>query len=62
LKETTDGGLLALASLPWMPTRELAAGDAANQPASYRISGDATGSRSGFQTDLKLRDGSALFY
>jgi hypothetical protein len=61
LKKTEDGGLVALASLPWMGTRELATGDATNQLTNYRISGDAAGGRAGYQTDLKLRDGSALF-
>ncbi|MCF7732617.1 MAG: DUF3108 domain-containing protein [Akkermansiaceae bacterium] len=60
LKKAEGGGLLALASLPWMGTRQLVTGDAANQLTGYRISGDAVGGRPGHRIDLKLRDGSAL--
>jgi len=57
IKETQDGGLTAVAHLPFMGSTELAAGDKGHRLTRHRVGQSASGNRPGYQIDLELRNG-----
>lgn len=57
LKETQDGGLMAVAQLPFMGSTELAASDKGHRLTRHRIGQSASGNRPFYQVELKLGDG-----
>jgi len=59
VKQTPDGGILALASLPFMGSTELATGDKANRLTAYRIARAPSGSQPGYGLELELGEGKA---
>jgi hypothetical protein len=59
LKQTPEGGILALANLPFTGSTELATGDKANRLTAYRIARAPSGSQPGYRLDLELGDGKA---
>ncbi len=54
-----DGGVVALARVPFMGTTELVSGDKDNRPTELRIRGAAAGAKPGYGLDLEFRGGKA---
>jgi hypothetical protein len=59
LKESPDGGVTALARLPFSGTSELALGNRAQGLSSHRIGSEAAGEQRGYRVDLELTNGLA---
>ncbi len=60
IKQDSEGGINALAYLPWMGSYHLATGDEKNRLRNYKTSSKATEGRGGYEIELELQDGKAL--
>jgi hypothetical protein len=59
VKQTPDGAILALASLPFMGSTELVAGDKTHQLTAYRSARPPSGSQPGYGLELEFGEGKA---
>jgi len=59
IHRTRDGGLVALAHLPFMGTTEVASGDKDGRLSSVRVRRAAAGDRPGYGIDLEFQEGKA---
>ena len=60
LKQSEEGGITAIAHLPFMESTEIAKGDKNHRLAYYQMQGEASGDRPAFRIELALGDGKVL--
>ena len=59
VNRTPDGGIVALAQLPFMGSTEMVLGDKDNRPEEFRARKAPAGDKPGYGMDLEFRDGKA---
>ena len=60
VNRTPDGGIVALAQLPFMGSTEMVSGDKDNRPGEFRVRKASAGDKPGYGMDLEFREGKAL--